>query len=650
AEKEIQNPAKDLYEVECRMLRDDGTYAIINDRGQIIRNEEGIAVRLTGATQDITQRKEAELQVAKSEMRFRSLVQNSSDLISILDERGYYLYCSPALKKILGYEPESMIGKNVFAFIHPDDALFIKSNLNKNKQQSYDSLIPFRFKNENGEWQWMESKVINMTDNPEIKGYVFNTRDVTERVLAEEEIKKLSIIARETANAVIITDPEGKIVWANEAFTNISEYELEEVMGRKPGDFLQGTETNPAMVKFMHAEIEKLKAFECDILNYSKSGRKYWMRIQSQPQFDESGKLKGFFAIQTDVTREKEAEKILKASEERYRYLFQNSPASIFIWDLANFQILEVNKTAEKFYGYFREEFLTKTVFDITLTSEHLKIKQFASVALQKTSCKWEVLRTHLNKEGKEKFMSISSHCILLKGRPAILVLATDITDKTILENELENERHQKQQEITEAVISAQEQDRQQLGAELHDNINQILAGSLLYLGLAKNDLMIEHEYLNEAEKQISSAIYEIRKLSHSLIPPSLNESDLVAAIQHLISDTENSSSIKVSLYVKGFDENNMSDKLKLNIYRVIQEQFNNIHKHAEAQKVIISLEKENGKTVLSIKDDGVGFDVDQKANGVGLMNIKTRVSLFNGSMLIISSPGNGCELKAVFE
>ncbi|MBC7863015.1 MAG: PAS domain S-box protein, partial [Bacteroidia bacterium] len=315
--EEIQNSIKDFFEVECRMMRDDGTYVYIHDRGHIIRNEQGKPVRLIGATQNVTRRKEAELQVAKSELRFRSLIQNGSDLTSILNERGYYTYCSPAVKKLLGYEPEFMIGKNAFSFIHPDDILHIKNHLAKNKTENYIKVIPFRFKNAKGEWRWLESKVTDLSNSPEVQGYVFNSRDVTERKIAEEEINKLSIIARETVNAVIITNPEGEIVWVNEAFTNITEFEFDEVTGKKPGDFLQGEETNLAVVRFIRNELKKVKAFECDIINYSKSGKKYWMRIQSQPQFDETGKLKYFFAIETDITKEKEAEGILKASEER---------------------------------------------------------------------------------------------------------------------------------------------------------------------------------------------------------------------------------------------------------------------------------------------------------------------------------------------
>ena len=510
-------------------------------------------------------------------------------------------------------------------------------------------MTPFRFKNEKGEWRWLESKITIMTDNPEVGGYVFNSRDVTERKIAEAEIEKLSFIARETGNAVIITDPQGEIVWVNEGFTKITEFEIDEVIGKKPGSFLQGDETNLAMVRYMRNKIRNVEPFECDIVNYSRLGRKYWLRIQSQPQFDETGKLKYFFAIETDITKEKEAEEILKASEERYRYLFNNNPASIFIWDTENFKILEVNDTAVGQYGYSKEEVITKTVFDLSLSEDYNKIKHFASIARQRNEFRSEVTWKQINKAGEEMYMHISSHLIRFKGRPVILAMATDITDKIILEIELENERQLKQQEITNAVITAQEKERQELGSELHDNINQILAGSRLYLGLAKKQLKVEHPYLTETDTLINSAIHELRNLSHSLIAPSLNELELLGAVKNLIEVTQETSGIMISLQALDFDETDVPDKLKLSIFRIIQEQLNNILKHAGAQKVIIRLLQEKEKTLLSIKDDGVGFDTNKKSKGVGLMNIRTRASLFNGELTMISSPEKGCELRVLF-
>lgn len=647
--REIQEAKKDFFEVECRIQRYNGTYAYIHDRGYIIRDEEGIAVRILGATQDITERKEAELQVAKSELRFKSLVQNSSDLISIIDDNAYYIYSSPAVKKILGYEPEYMVGKNAFSFIHPEDVIKIKEHFDHRHTISYLELTPYRYKNAQGEWRWLESKITDMRDNQEVQGFVFNSRDVTERKIAEEEIEKLSIIAKETVNAVIITDPEERILWVNEAFTRITEFEPAEVIGKRPGDFLQGDETNQAVVRFMRQKIKNVEPFECDVLNYTKSGGKYWLRIQCQPQYDAAGKLKYFFAIETDVTKEKEAEQILKASEERYRYLFDNNPSGIIIWDLEDLRILEVNESCQKMYGYSRKEFLQLNLLDLRLPEEHEKIKELARQLQSNNVLKPVGLWKHVDSAGKLMYMHIASHQIYYHGKKVIMAISNNVTEKILLEEEFENQKTLKQKEITAAVISAQEQERQEIGRELHDNINQILASSRLYLGMVDKGSEKSTSFWEETDNLINTAINEIRSLSHSMIPPSLNESELLEALNHLIEKSSKPGSIAFNLAYENFDETNITDKHKLTIYRIVQEQFNNIMKYASAKNVIVELKQDNEKIMLSIKDDGVGFDTENKSKGVGLMNIKTRASLFNGEMFIVSSPGKGCELKVLF-
>jgi PAS domain S-box-containing protein len=638
-----------FFEVECRVRRDDGSYAFIHDRANIIRNESGEAVRVIGAAEDITGRKLAELQVVKSELRFRSLVQNGSDLISILDVEGNYLYSSPAIKRILGYESEFMIGKNAFAFIHPDDSKTIMKYLGNRKKDQHFEVQAFRFRNVDGNWRWLESKITDMTGNNDIQGYIFNSRDVTERKNAEVEIKKLSFIAQETVNVVIITDTMGSTIWVNDAFTRVTEFAFEEVVGKKPGDLLQGPESSQDVIAYMRENIKNIKPFDCDIINYTKSGRKYWIRIQCQPQFDEAGVHQYFFCLQTDITKVKEAEKVLKASEERYRYLFNNNPASIFIWDMNNFRILEVNDTATTLYGYNQQEFLSKDMLELRLPDDENKLREFASMAAQGDDFNSVNVWKHLNKSGDTMYMNIGSHRIQYKGRTAILAMATNITDKIYLERILEEERLVKQQEITDAVISAQENERQDLGRELHDNINQILASSRLYLGMAKAKSKATIPYIDETETLICSAINEIRTLSHSLIPPSLVESELLGALDNIISTTRKNSGLHITLQALRFDEDIIPDKLKLTIYRIVQEQFNNILKYADAQNVTVQLVQDEQNLTLSIKDDGAGFDTSKKVSGIGLLNIKTRASLFNGEMMIISSPGNGCELRIFF-
>lgn len=243
----------------------------------------------------------------------------------------------------------------------------------------------------------------------------------------------------------------------------------------------------------------------------------------------------------------------------------------------------------------------------------------------------------------------------ILKDDEAVygLVLAcTDITERKLLEIQLEKERMEKQQAITDAVITAEENERQDIGRELHDNIQQILVTSRLFLSMVKpaDTTAAGYAYMEQTNSLILSAIDEIRNLSHSMITPFIEKTSLTEAIEKIILNTTSASDIKINMELIGLDEGKLSEKLRLTIYRIIQEQVNNILKYAKASAVRLSIVQEQDKLVLTIQDNGIGFDSAAKPAGIGLMNIKTRASLFNGEVSIRSSPGQGFDLSVVME
>jgi PAS domain S-box-containing protein len=343
------------------------------------------------------------------------------------------------------------------------------------------------------------------------------------------------------------------------------------------------------------------------------------------------------------------AEEELALSEERYKNLFNNSPASIYIWDMDSLRILEVNDTAITHYGYSREEFCNLDLLDLRLPENHAEIIEYAKQArmghVMNSVRTWK----HIRKSGEEIYMHIASHKIIYKDRYVMMAMANDVTDRVLLEEKLRKERLVKQFEITDAVIAAQENERKEIGRELHDNINQLLTSSRLYMEMAGTDPLKNTGFIQKAEELLKLAISEIRTLSHSLIPPSISETALTDALEDVMATITETTNIKVNNQFGGFVEKTVSEKFKLTVYRIVQEQVNNILKHAGATQVSLQLIQRGDQVMLDINDNGVGFDTGSRSNGVGLINIRTRASLLNGSVEIISSPGNGCRLRVLF-
>lgn len=362
-------------------------------------------------------------------------------------------------------------------------------------------------------------------------------------------------------------------------------------------------------------------------------------------------------AIQ-DITVRKRSEETILASEEKYRQIFYKNPYPTWIFDQDSLHIVEVNDAALEKYGFSKEEFHLLTMRDlhppgeVELFMENWKgqatMPSLAAGGGTQTAMAGRRLWHHRNKRGATMIVEITSHLIDYFGKICMQVIINDVTEQIRLEKELALQHRLKQQQITEVVLGAQERERFELGQELHDNINQILATSKLYLDVAIEEREPRIELLDKSRKNISMAIEEIRKLSKELITPSLNDLGLVQSIRELIRSIQTVGKMKIRLNVSGLNEEGLQAEQKINIYRIIQEQLNNILKHAQARTVVIELNKVREQVCLRLTDDGKGFDPRARRKGVGISNIISRAELYNGKVEIESAPGKGCRLEVI--
>ncbi len=346
----------------------------------------------------------------------------------------------------------------------------------------------------------------------------------------------------------------------------------------------------------------------------------------------------------------KKSNKNQRLSEEKYRYLFNKNPESIFIWDATSQNILDVNEMAINRYGYSRGEFL-KMNLQYLLSESKGTLTQTArlnelSKAENSTNDSTWLLR---KKDGDILYTRFSLHFIDYDNHQAILAMGSDITEKFLLEKQLANEQQIKQQEITAAVITAQENERTELANELHDNINQLLTTSRLYIEGAIADESLRELFLADSKTYIVTAIAEIRKLSKSLLPPSLGEIGLQDALNDLVESVQKINKIKIVFECANYVEDMPSEKLKLSIYRIVQESLNNTIKHAASTNVYINLTQTKDSIILTFKDDGIGFNINQKKDGVGLHNIAVRAQLNNGKLQLNTLAGEGYNMVITF-
>ncbi|MBV9987705.1 MAG: PAS domain S-box protein [Chitinophagaceae bacterium] len=353
-------------------------------------------------------------------------------------------------------------------------------------------------------------------------------------------------------------------------------------------------------------------------------------------------------SIQYSIERNRIRES-LRESNESYRNLFYNNPLPIFIWDINTFQILEVNDVAQEEYGYTRDELLGMSMFDLRPEDDHERtrifVREFVETGITRKTGIWH----HRKRDGEMMVLDISSHKIEYKGRTAILAIHNNITEKVRLEEKLEEERLMKQKEITEATIQVQEKERYEISTELHDNVNQQLTVAMMYIASAQQKLPEGSELLKQSSGFILNAIEEIRKLSQNLVTPLIKHFGLSKAVEGLLDDVSAVNTLQIELTADTFYEEDIIYDFKLSLFRIVQEQMNNILKHAHASNVNIELARTDKNIFLRIIDDGIGFNPKQQRKGIGIYNIISRADLYNGLVDIQSSPGKGCSISISF-
>jgi PAS domain S-box-containing protein len=224
--------------LEYRIIRPDGKIVYIHRQREIIRNAHGTPIKTIGTLQDITDRKLSELTLQRSEERFRSLVQNGNDLLSIIDKEGNYIFVGTNLVRHLhfGRSAEELVGKNAFDFIHPDDVEKAAKALQEIKEKDSITIGPFRFQNAQGEWRWIITTVSNHLAHPAIAGLVTNSRDVTEQKLKDDALKRsekrFKALVQNGSDLIVIIDENKHFTYLSDNAPAIIGYEAEELVGK----------------------------------------------------------------------------------------------------------------------------------------------------------------------------------------------------------------------------------------------------------------------------------------------------------------------------------------------------------------------------------------------------------------------------------
>lgn len=290
----------------------------LNFMYQPYRNHHGKVEGIFYFGVDITEQVLARKRTEESERRYRQIVETAQEGIWLIDAGHRTAFVNQKMCEILGFSAGEMQGRAILDFIHESDkdgiAHLLVHGIGATASSFEVRLVPKR----SGQvWAFFKAaRIVERTG--EYKGLLAMVTDVTESKRAEEELKKLSLVAHSTTNAIIISNPQGLIEWVNEAFTSITEFSLDEIAG-KTRNFLHGAGTDAKTVAFMNDCQRRMEPFECELLKYKKSGTPFWVQIQGRPVFYNDGSLNYYFQMETDITERKHAYGKLIKTENQIR-------------------------------------------------------------------------------------------------------------------------------------------------------------------------------------------------------------------------------------------------------------------------------------------------------------------------------------------
>ncbi len=321
--------ARNSWKGEIKNKAKNGKYFWVETNITPIFDEKENLTEYLIIQEDITDRKNHEEEINSLIDQFSdfNFAVNKVSIISKADKRGIITYVNDNFSKISGYKLNELIGQNhnlINSGYHPKS---FWSDMWKTIAKGKAWRGEVKNKTKIGSFYWVDTFILPLLDEQgNIKEYLSVRNDITQNKIQEEATKKLARIVNHTTNAIIFTDAKGYTTWVNDGFIQLTGYTLSEVLGKKPGELLQGPDTDLATVKKMSQAIEKGDGFKVEILNYSKSKEKYWLDVEVIPTY-ENGTLTGFIAIEVDITHLKEAYWEIEKKKLDLQNLADNIPA-----------------------------------------------------------------------------------------------------------------------------------------------------------------------------------------------------------------------------------------------------------------------------------------------------------------------------------
>jgi PAS domain S-box-containing protein len=572
------------------------------------------------------------------------LVNSLVVVVFTLDREGRFGFVNKASGPVLGYAPEQLTGQSIFNYVVTEYQCKSRHYLHQLMSGvPVASVENYMLRADGSEvpivWraQW--------DSNEEVLYCV--ARDISDRVEKErlharfeEKIKRqhreLSEILERMDDGFFAMDREWRISYINPP--------VEAMLNIRREDYLTRNfwECFPAMVGSVYYQQYHKAMTANEPVHFEEYFQPFdkWLSVDAYPM--ETGLSVFFRDVTGDRKTKEEMDKLSLIIKKTNNLVMLAGPAGEIRW---------VNDAFVQKTGFTLAEAQGRRLTDI-MGGQETDCEAVQRIRQQYGAgnpFKEELL--YYTKQKEELLLEISGQSICdEEGRvKEVFCIMVDITERKRLQQRLDRERELHQQKMTAAVINAQEGERSEIGKELHDNVNQLLTTVKLYLGIGLSTPGMGEDLTRRSIDLLQESIDEIRNLSKRLSAPTVEPLGLGESVTELCERVAKAGRFTVVVDTEEVNSLEVSEELHLAIYRITQEHFTNILKHAGASRVQVFFFVEEGKLILKVIDNGKGFNPREKSTGIGINNMTSRAQSTGGSLILNSAPGIGCVLIAYF-
>ncbi|HNR90634.1 MAG TPA: PAS domain S-box protein [Spirochaetota bacterium] len=630
-------PQNRIFMMDLECYHKDGSVRVLETLFSGIRDADGRLTGVIGLSRDNTERRLYEEKIKLSEAHFRALIENSSDVVIVLDDGGRIRYVSPSVKHIMGYTVSERIGRYPFDNIHPDDHERIMVAMSRALRNGDKKLtVEYRFRHRNGSWLSLESTGSDLRDDPAVRGIVINTRDVTDRKEAERALEDREryyrTLIENSSDVIAILDDTGRAIYASPSAESILGLSHGERIGENAFEYVHPDDRERTLHILSDALSKEEEVIRAEFRFLHKDGTWRYLDVIGNDRRKDTA-ISGIVVNIRDVTERRLMEDALRLSEERYRLLFENSLDGVLLTEPSG-NILRANPMACRIFERSEEELRECGRSGIIDESD----PRFESaLAERELTGRFIGELNFLRKDGTPFPAEISSAVYTDDGgKIKSSMLIRDITA-----------RKRDDEKIRELL-----QDRETLLREVHHRIknNMSTIASLFSLGI--NDIKDPSAaaVLQDMRGRVLAMMKLYDKLYRTDDYSGVNARGYVEELVREIRDSYfTGSTVAIESEI---DDLRINPKSIYSLGILINELVSNALKYAFPDggtgQISISIKSiDEAQCLLMVSDDGIGYTVDQasRLKGFGLTLVDIMVKQCDGSIKVFGENGTRYEI-----